>query len=145
MQTRIWKEWEKETCSLTYEFSYGSIYFYQLLFHMLQVKCITYCQLFLLSYARSRIHGPYSQRCLGFPPQAGSIYFILLIPNLMPYLTFADPSKFRLTHQTSFVRQHASCWSKITILLYVVSWLMTPRMYAYQGKQDIICFSKLQV
>jgi len=32
-----------------------------------------------------------------------------------------DPSKFRLTHQTSFVRQHASCWSKSTILLYVVS------------------------
>jgi mlo protein len=53
-KTRIWKEWEKETCSLTYEFSY-------------------------------------------------------------------DPSKFRLTHQTSFVRQHASCWSKSTILLYFVS------------------------
>uniref|UniRef100_A0A0D9XLZ9 MLO-like protein n=1 Tax=Leersia perrieri TaxID=77586 RepID=A0A0D9XLZ9_9ORYZ len=50
-KTRIWKEWEKETCSLTYEFSY-------------------------------------------------------------------DPSKFRLTHQTSFVRQHASCWSKSSILLY---------------------------
>jgi mlo protein len=33
----------------------------------------------------------------------------------------ADPSKFRLTHQTSFVRQHASCWNKSTILLYVVS------------------------
>ncbi|KAF8697784.1 hypothetical protein HU200_035270 [Digitaria exilis] len=32
-----------------------------------------------------------------------------------------DPSKFRLTHQTSFVRQHASCWSKSTIMLYVVS------------------------
>jgi len=32
-----------------------------------------------------------------------------------------DPSKFRLTHQTSFVRQHANCWSKSTILLYVVS------------------------
>ncbi|KAF0928547.1 hypothetical protein E2562_005993 [Oryza meyeriana var. granulata] len=53
-KTRIWKEWEKETCSLTYEFSY-------------------------------------------------------------------DPSKFRLTHQTSFVRQHASCWSKSTFLLYFVS------------------------
>ncbi|KAG8083947.1 hypothetical protein GUJ93_ZPchr0010g11010 [Zizania palustris] len=53
-KTRIWKEWEKETCSLTYEFSY-------------------------------------------------------------------DPSKFRLTHQTSFVRQHASCWSKSTVLLYFVS------------------------
>ncbi|CAD6211836.1 unnamed protein product [Miscanthus lutarioriparius] len=32
-----------------------------------------------------------------------------------------DPSKFRLTHQTSFVRQHASCWSKSTITLYFVS------------------------
>ncbi|XP_062205857.1 MLO-like protein 9 [Phragmites australis] len=53
-KTRIWKEWEKETCSLTYEFVY-------------------------------------------------------------------DPSKFRLTHQTSFVRQYASCWSKSTILLYAVS------------------------
>ncbi|KAL6642762.1 hypothetical protein ACP70R_020943 [Stipagrostis hirtigluma subsp. patula] len=53
-KTRIWKVWEKETCSLTYEFIY-------------------------------------------------------------------DPSKFRLTHQTSFVRQHASCWSKSTIMLYVVS------------------------
>jgi len=37
-----------------------------------------------------------------------------------------DPSKFRLTHQTSFVRQHASCWSKSTILLYVVSCFMAP-------------------
>lgn len=53
-KTRIWKEWEKDTCSLTYEFS-------------------------------------------------------------------SDPSKFRLTHQTSFVRQHASCWSKSTIMLYFVS------------------------
>ncbi|XP_006662559.1 MLO-like protein 9 [Oryza brachyantha] len=53
-KARIWKEWEKETCSLTYEFSY-------------------------------------------------------------------DPSKFRLTHQTSFVRQHASCWSRSTVLLYFVS------------------------
>uniref|UniRef100_A0A452YSC0 MLO-like protein n=2 Tax=Aegilops tauschii subsp. strangulata TaxID=200361 RepID=A0A452YSC0_AEGTS len=53
-KTRIWKEWEKDTSSITYEFS-------------------------------------------------------------------ADPSKFRLTHQTSFVRQHASCWSKSTIMLYVVS------------------------
>ncbi|XP_062200871.1 MLO-like protein 9 [Phragmites australis] len=53
-KTRIWKEWEKETCSPTYEF-------------------------------------------------------------------VNDPSKFRLTHQTSFVRQHASCWNKNTILLYVVS------------------------
>jgi mlo protein len=53
-KTRIWKVWEKETCSLTYEF-------------------------------------------------------------------VNDPSKFRLTHQTSFVRQHASCWNKSTILLYVVS------------------------
>ncbi|KAM0851795.1 hypothetical protein ACQ4PT_052192 [Festuca glaucescens] len=38
----------------------------------------------------------------------------------------SDPSKFRLTHQTSFVRQHASCWSKSTIMLYVVSYLMAP-------------------
>ncbi|CAN6312075.1 unnamed protein product [Urochloa humidicola] len=53
-KTRIWKVWEKETCSPTYEFQY-------------------------------------------------------------------DPSKFRLTHQTSFVRQHASSWSKSTIMLYVVS------------------------
>ncbi|CAM0956337.1 unnamed protein product [Alopecurus aequalis] len=53
-KTRIWKEWEKDTSSITYEFS-------------------------------------------------------------------SDPSKFRLTHQTSFVRQHASCWSKSTIMLYVVS------------------------
>ncbi|CAN6306016.1 unnamed protein product [Urochloa humidicola] len=53
-KTRIWKVWEKETCSPTYEFQY-------------------------------------------------------------------DPSKFRLTHQTSFVRQHTSSWSKSTIMLYVVS------------------------
>ncbi|KAK1695672.1 hypothetical protein QYE76_012369 [Lolium multiflorum] len=52
-KTRIWKEWENDTSSITYEFS-------------------------------------------------------------------SDPSKFRLTHQTSFVRQHASCWSKSTIMLYVV-------------------------
>ncbi|KAJ1296426.1 hypothetical protein BS78_01G299700 [Paspalum vaginatum] len=32
-----------------------------------------------------------------------------------------DPSKFRLTHQTSFVRQYASCWSKSTFTLYFVS------------------------
>ncbi|XP_034574853.1 LOW QUALITY PROTEIN: MLO-like protein 9 [Setaria viridis] len=32
-----------------------------------------------------------------------------------------DPSKFRLTHQTSFVRQHASSWSKSAVMLYVVS------------------------
>ncbi|XP_047043523.1 MLO protein homolog 1-like [Lolium rigidum] len=57
-KTRIWKEWENDTSSITYEFS-------------------------------------------------------------------SDPSKFRLTHQTSFVRQHASCWSKSTIMLYVVSYLMT--------------------
>ncbi|ONL99577.1 barley mlo defense gene homolog2 [Zea mays] len=37
-----------------------------------------------------------------------------------------DPSKFRLTHQTSFVRQHASCWSKSTITLYFVSHFMAP-------------------
>ncbi|XP_051194113.1 MLO-like protein 9 [Lolium perenne] len=53
-KTRIWKEWENDTSSITYEFS-------------------------------------------------------------------SDPSKFRLTHQTSFVRQHASCWSKSTIMLYVAS------------------------
>ncbi|KAL6906463.1 hypothetical protein ACP4OV_004064 [Aristida adscensionis] len=53
-KTRIWKEWEKETCSPNYEY-------------------------------------------------------------------VNDPSKYRLTHQTSFVRQHASRWSKSTILLYVVS------------------------
>lgn len=52
-KTRIWKEWENDTSSITYEFS-------------------------------------------------------------------SDPLKFRLTHQTSFVRQHASCWSKSTIMLYVV-------------------------
>ncbi|TVU31877.1 hypothetical protein EJB05_23581, partial [Eragrostis curvula] len=41
--------------------------------------------------------------------------------NSLTYEFVNDPSKFRLTHQTSFVRQHASCWSKSKILLYVVS------------------------
>jgi mlo protein len=44
-------------------------------------------------------------------------------PRFSVFFTFTvklDPSKFRLTRQTSFVRQHASCWNKSTILLYIV-------------------------
>lgn len=58
-------------------------------------------------------------------PQDGP-YFILFIYEFVSHFNFTDPSKFRLTHQTSFVRQHASCWSKSTILLYFVSLLTAP-------------------
>ncbi|XP_078155519.1 MLO-like protein 9 [Carex rostrata] len=54
LKIRSWKEWEKETMSLSYEFS-------------------------------------------------------------------TDPSRFRFTHETSFVRQHANIWSRFIILLYIVS------------------------
>ncbi|KAJ4777846.1 MLO-like protein [Rhynchospora pubera] len=54
LKIRSWKEWEKETMSINYEFS-------------------------------------------------------------------TDPSRFRFTHETSFVRQHASFWSRTFVLLYIVS------------------------
>nr|CAD1844679.1 unnamed protein product [Ananas comosus var. bracteatus] len=66
---RNWKEWEKETSSLTYEFS-------------------------------------------------------------------ADPSRFRLTHETTFVRQHASFWSRPQILLYTVSFFW--QFFRSVGKSDYL-------
>ncbi|KAF3321093.1 MLO-like protein 10 [Carex littledalei] len=33
----------------------------------------------------------------------------------------SDPSRFRFTHETSFVRQHANIWSRSIIVLYIVS------------------------
>lgn len=33
---------------------------------------------------------------------------------------FADPSRFRLTHETSFVRAHTRSWTRIPILFYIV-------------------------
>lgn len=56
MQTRIWKEWEKETCSPTYEFVNGSIYFDWLLFRTLYVNCVTYSCVVLFSYPRIIVH-----------------------------------------------------------------------------------------
>ncbi|KAG1361111.1 MLO-like protein 5 [Cocos nucifera] len=37
------------------------------------------------------------------------------------YEFFNDPSRFRLTHEISFVRQHASFWNRSPILFYAVS------------------------
>ncbi|XP_078175963.1 MLO-like protein 9 isoform X2 [Carex rostrata] len=37
------------------------------------------------------------------------------------YEFLTDPSRFRFTHETSFVRQHTNIWSRSIILLYIVS------------------------
>ncbi|TQD73678.1 hypothetical protein C1H46_040799 [Malus baccata] len=34
---------------------------------------------------------------------------------------FNDPTKFRLTHETSFVRDHTKCWTKTPFTFYLVS------------------------
>ncbi|XP_068305351.1 MLO-like protein 9 [Pyrus communis] len=34
---------------------------------------------------------------------------------------FNDPTKFRLTHETSFVRDHTKCWTKTPVTFYLVS------------------------
>lgn len=37
------------------------------------------------------------------------------------YVFCADPSRFRLTHETSFVKAHTSYWTRIPFFFYVVS------------------------
>ncbi|KAK6922490.1 Mlo-related protein [Dillenia turbinata] len=39
--------------------------------------------------------------------------------KLDTFLVYADPSRFRLTHETSFVRAHTSFWTKIPFFFYV--------------------------
>jgi hypothetical protein len=122
LQTRIWKVWEKETCSPQYNYLNGTLYFDGWLLFLVRfyakkkmyniqlLKPLSLCIVSLIFICLL-------SSCFGFSTNL-QIYVI--------YLTYADPSKFRLTHQTSFVRQHASCWSKSTITLYFVSHFMAP-------------------
>jgi hypothetical protein len=50
--------------------------------------------------------------------------------NFMPLLCIyhVDPSRFRLTHETSFVRQHATFWTKMPIFFYIVRPTLLIRM-----------------
>lgn len=36
------------------------------------------------------------------------------------FICGADPSRFRLTHETSFVRAHATFWTRIPVFFYIV-------------------------
>lgn len=91
VQIRGWKQWEQETTSHDYEFSNGIV------LHLF----------YLLHYHISVSY---------FTPHKGGAYEL---SNLTIHLT--DPSRFRLTHETSFVRAHTSFWTRIPFFFYIVS------------------------
>ncbi|CAJ2635948.1 unnamed protein product [Trifolium pratense] len=47
-----------------------------------------------------------------------------------------DPSRFRLTHETSFVRQHATIWTKTPIFFYISCFFR--QFYRSVGKADYL-------
>ncbi|EFH41351.1 hypothetical protein ARALYDRAFT_497027 [Arabidopsis lyrata subsp. lyrata] len=47
-----------------------------------------------------------------------------------------DPSRFRLTHETSFVRQHSSFWTKIPFFFYAVCFLQ--QFFRSVGRTDYL-------
>ena len=107
MQIRGWKAWEAETSSHGYEFANGMMSDDVFnCFTSLSVK-ITSSLILLISIP---------------------IYFEMLLHTIScQYWEFtmpADPSRFRLTHETSFVRAHASFWTRYSIFFYIVSLIL---------------------
>ena len=96
LQTRAWKRWELETLSHDYEFSNGMLSYLKG-----QAPCLCYSLNFSSSSPNIILEyqGLYAQ-----------LDIILCI----------DPSRFRLTHETSFVRSHTSFWTRIPFFFYVV-------------------------
>ncbi|KAM0003234.1 hypothetical protein Hdeb2414_s0293g00859231 [Helianthus debilis subsp. tardiflorus] len=97
LKTRGWKQWEEETSSHDFEFSNGNFSF------MFQSNILVHRTLHVLVTNIPLWH-----------------YCLFNSTTLNNALKITDPSRFRLTHETSFVRAHTSFWTRVPLFFYIL-------------------------